>query len=420
MTYNNNRQKKQGGKKMLVYCVLVTAILLLCICFYTNMHFKKIKIKKLETLFYEDFYDRIPQFKTKDFKWFFKKNIFIVSAQNSRFDARFKDAPTEKDFLKTFKSFFPKDVNIHYTYRNLRISFIITFDCNENIICEALEKTALLYPTIFFGISQCLSRDFIYSRMEENSQKGNVIVLSSKYHSNASKASDIGHFNKKNVYRFDVSENKILPKNSLETETKILVSFNCRKIEEINRLIEEAFTESDNYSQCMYIANNFLFLLHNILTKNNCTIEEVYGDNVNLYRWTAGYKRKENIISSLQLWYSKAIVYIEEHSNKTNNIEQKIEKYIEDNYSSDISISTMAEEFGVSNQYFSRYFKSQTGSNFLDTLNKYRIKKALELLNTTNLPMSEISNITGFNNYKSFARNFKKYTGKIPSEYTKK
>ena len=32
---------------MLVYCVLVTAILLLCICFYTNMHFKKIKIKKL-------------------------------------------------------------------------------------------------------------------------------------------------------------------------------------------------------------------------------------------------------------------------------------------------------------------------------------------------------------------------------------
>ena len=80
----------------------------------------------------------------------------------------------------------------------------------------------------------------------------------------------------------------------------------------------------------------------------------------------------------------------------------------------------MAEEFNVSTQYFSKYFKFQTGNNFLDTLNRYRIKKALEMLNETDLSMAEIATMTGFNNYKSFARNFKKYTGKIPSEYTKK
>ena len=36
---------------MLVYCVLVTSLLLLYLCFYTNIHFKKSRIKKLETLY---------------------------------------------------------------------------------------------------------------------------------------------------------------------------------------------------------------------------------------------------------------------------------------------------------------------------------------------------------------------------------
>ena len=79
----------------------------------------------------------------------------------------------------------------------------------------------------------------------------------------------------------------------------------------------------------------------------------------------------------------------------------------------------MDEEFKVSSQYFSRYFKTLTGNNFLDTLNKYRIKKALELIDMENLSMTEIAKMTGFNCYKSFARNFKKYTGEIPSKYTK-
>lgn len=405
---------------MLIYSIILTV---LCLFLLTYLILKQ-RTRKFDrligSLFFEDFYVPVPTFKTSDFEKFFKQNIFIISAQNNRFDDRFKDIPSERTFVKNFKKHFPKDVNIHYTYHNLRISFVISFDCDENIICDILEKIAVEYPTVFFGVSQCLSKSMIYSKIEENLRHGNIIILSSKYHGNASKASDMGLFNKQNVYRFDVSENKILPKSTLETEAQIITSFNCKNTEEIRKLIEEAFENSDTYSQCMYMANNFLFILHNILIKNNFTVEEVYGDNVNLYRWMVGCKRKENIIGSMQMWYEKAILYIEEHSDTTNDIEQKIAKYIEDNYSSDISISTMAEEFGVSNQYFSRYFKSQTGGNFLETLNKYRIKKALEFINDTNISMTEISTMVGFNNYKSFARNFKKYTGKIPSEYTKK
>ena len=170
----------------------------------------------------------------------------------------------------------------------------------------------------------------------------------------------------------------------------------------------------------MYISNNLLFFLHNLLAKHNLSVAEVYGDNVNLYRWASGTTHKVGLIETIQSWFKKAVLYIDKHSEKTTDIELKIEKYIQDNYTKEISTITMAEEFGVSPQYFSKYFKSQTGNNFLDTVNRYRIKKSLEMINDTTLPLVEIATMNGFNNYKSFSRNFKKYTGKIPSEYVKK
>ncbi len=405
---------------MLIYSIIVT-ILLIFLISYIFLHNRKTKVKKnIESLFFEDFYDLVPSFNKNNFQNFIKENTFIICIKNNRYDERFRQIPTEKKFVKIFKSYFSADVNIHYKNQNQILCFVLSFDCDEEIIIDSLKKVANKFPTFYIGTSQCLKKEMIYSAIENNLKNGQHKILSSKYWGNAIKAADMGNFNHKNVYRFDVSENKVFTKTSIETESKLITAFNCKKFDETDDIIFSAFENEDNYSQCIHIANNLLALLHNILNKNNTTIGEVYGDNVNLYRWMSGTTHKKGLIEMIQKWYKQAMLYLEEHSDKVNDIELKIEKYIEDNYNKDISITTMADEFGVSNQYFSRYFKSQTGSNFLETLNKYRIKKALEIINDTKLPMTEIATMTGFNNYKSFARNFKKYTGKIPSEYSKK
>lgn len=405
---------------MLIYNVIITVILAFFIVNTIYSYYLKNKKRKIDSLFYEDFYDLVPQFKETDFSSFVKKNTFIINVQNNRFDSRFKDIPSEKSFLKIFKKSLPKNVNVHYCYKNAYLSFVISFDCDEIEIVNALENIAERYPTMHFGLSQCLKPEMIYSAIKNNITNQSIKVLSSKYYGNSKKASDMGLFNKKNVYRFDVSENKVLTGTNIEAESQLMTAIKCKNIGEVNETILKCFENADNYSQCMYISNNLLFFLHNLLAKHNLSVAEVYGDNVNLYRWVSGTTRKKGLIESIQSWFKKAVLYIDDHSEKTNNIELKIEKYIEDNYSNDISITTMAEEFNVSTQYFSKYFKSQTGNTFLDTLNRYRIKKALEILNETDLSMAEIAAMTGFNNYKSFSRNFKKYTGKIPSEYTKK
>ncbi|MEE1042986.1 MAG: AraC family transcriptional regulator, partial [Clostridia bacterium] len=403
---------------MLFYSIITTLIIIIFVFYSVYLTIQKQKHRKLDSLFYEDFFDLVPKFNHNFFSEFIRSNTFIVSVLTNRFDSRFQDIPDEKTFVKNFKKAFPKDVNIHYTYKNAYLSFVVSFDFSEDKIISILENMANNYPTMYFGLSQCLKKDMIFSSIKNNKSKGMHKILSSKFAGNSRKAANMGLFNKKNVYRFDVSENKLLPSTSIEIESKLLVAFKCRNIDDTSNIILKAFENTENYSQCMYIANNLLFFLHNILTKNNISIADVYGDNVNLYRWVSGTTHKKGLIETMQSWFKKAVIYIEEHSDKINDIELRIEKYIEENYTKEISTTTMAEEFGVSPQYFSKYFKFQTGNNFLDTVNRYRIKKALEMINNTTLPMVEIATMTGFNNYKSFSRNFKKYTGKIPSEYT--
>lgn len=99
---------------------------------------------------------------------------------------------------------------------------------------------------------------------------------------------------------------------------------------------------------------------------------------------------------------------------------KKIIEYITVNYNNKISIEDLAEKYGVSVSYLSRQFKSITSHTFHDFLNKYRIQKSIELLQSGNYKVYEVSDMVGFSEYKHFSTVFKKYTSYSPSEFLKK
>lgn len=92
-------------------------------------------------------------------------------------------------------------------------------------------------------------------------------------------------------------------------------------------------------------------------------------------------------------------------------------QYIEKNYQQKISVKSMAEELYITPNYFSRIFKSQMGTNFIDYLNEYRIKKAKKYLTDLKLKVYEVAELSGYQNYKYFNKVFKKLTGCSPKEY---
>lgn len=110
--------------------------------------------------------------------------------------------------------------------------------------------------------------------------------------------------------------------------------------------------------------------------------------------------------------------YIQADLSENRYIAKTIEK-IRTAYASKLSIESLSEEQGVSASYLSRKFKEATGQTFLDFLNKYRVQQAVTMLSTRQYRISEISEATGFTDYKHFCSVFKKYTNKSPTKFIK-
>ena len=106
-------------------------------------------------------------------------------------------------------------------------------------------------------------------------------------------------------------------------------------------------------------------------------------------------------------------------SEGDNDYIQKVLKETRERYSEKISLETFSEELGVSGSYLSRKFKEATGQTYLDFLNKYRVQQAIKLLETGTYKIYEVSEMTGFSDYKYFSTVFKKYTDRSPSDFVK-
>lgn len=92
-------------------------------------------------------------------------------------------------------------------------------------------------------------------------------------------------------------------------------------------------------------------------------------------------------------------------------------KYIQFNYSHEISIDDIARSVGVSRSHLYRLFISNVGQSPIDYLTGYRIEEACNLLKNSQLSIAEIAVSVGFFDKFYFSRVFKKAKGMPPSRY---
>ncbi len=133
-------------------------------------------------------------------------------------------------------------------------------------------------------------------------------------------------------------------------------------------------------------------------------------------------RMKAGLIDLLAL-YSRAYEdKYEERNGMIKNHSDKVYKalaYLEKNYANSKHIHDMAEEFNINADYLSKIFKHATGLTPSEYLINLRLAKAVELLNSTDLSIAEISVKVGFDDPAYFARQFKKTMGLSPSSYKK-
>lgn len=91
--------------------------------------------------------------------------------------------------------------------------------------------------------------------------------------------------------------------------------------------------------------------------------------------------------------------------------------YIRDNLHQPISLQQVAGFVHINPNHFSEVFKRETGCTYLEFVTRERMKLATDLVQSTQLKVSDIARRVGYEDIKYFTGQFKKHTGRTPSEF---
>ncbi len=108
------------------------------------------------------------------------------------------------------------------------------------------------------------------------------------------------------------------------------------------------------------------------------------------------------------------------YDSKTDHNDKEILKtqyWIEENLSESLKIVELSKMSCMSQRTFERRFKKATGDTPIVYIQKMKVEKAKEKLETTNLSFDEISYNVGYRNSGSFRKIFVKWVKLLPSEY---
>lgn len=201
----------------------------------------------------------------------------------------------------------------------------------------------------------------------------------------------------------------------LEMKLKSLVSAGNR--EGLEELLDYIFTENlskRNLSQTtvirllMDMQTGIIRLLQEF--KLNLHIHGMFKANLNNLNIETECRRIRDA-------YSQIIQAIESKPADRRLFEEMI-TYINENYQNNLlSVSMLAQEFHMSESYFSQYFKKYADQNFSKYLESLRINNACELIKQTDSTIEDIAETVGYTSGLSFRRAFKKVIGTTPSCY---
>ncbi|WP_432408708.1 helix-turn-helix domain-containing protein [Wukongibacter sp. M2B1] len=159
---------------------------------------------------------------------------------------------------------------------------------------------------------------------------------------------------------------------------------------------------------------NGAFLISGNDPKIHNIIEEMFITNMSFKKERAMLKLAELI---LYLIDDDMIVgdlkgrYFEQHLiHKIKKIKRDVTENVDDY----VKIKEISEKYGVSPRSFSECFKAVYGKTYYAFIKEFRVKKAAEMLRTTNDKISDIAMLVGYQNASKFSKAFSDVMGITP------
>lgn len=376
----------------------------------------------LNILYQEDYNNKTLEPILKYYSFRFPYNHFTCSILYPKFTEEFYEHFTKAEQAQIKQQLV--DVLV-YTQENSCVKYV--FRLEEGNFCIISnspyeDEKDLLYSDFMF-LQQLFSfdRDYIrlYIAIGRTCESLHNLHLSWKQ-ANAA-FSQLSAFRENNIAFYE--ESSIRKKNYLMDPTddshlialllqgnKDSVLILMKKIVQLNQqipLTEEA--TKDLYIHLYEIGDS-------ILRRFEITGQDLLGDKyVSICTFIHGYSNLE-CSDFILLLYEKLCEIQPSVQGSSFNMED-IKKYVDDHFSEDIYLESLAEIFHTSSKYMSRLLKQALGIPFKQYITALRIAKSKTLLAESDLKIDDIALSVGFNNRNSFIRIFKQTEGMAPGEY---
>jgi two-component system response regulator YesN len=161
------------------------------------------------------------------------------------------------------------------------------------------------------------------------------------------------------------------------------------------------------------------FMVQSKISNSYELIERVIGSSYNEFvKEALTVKELEAFIIEVMVELAREIDETVDSSalNEQRMVIDKAKLFIREHLSEKINLSMISEHVYLSETYFSFLFKKVTGIAYIDYIQKLRMNEAKKLLINTTYKIYEVAEMIGYNDYKYFSVQFKKYVGITPKE----
>lgn len=207
---------------------------------------------------------------------------------------------------------------------------------------------------------------------------------------------------------------------SPEIERQLVVSVENGDYKSYSALIERIIPRGIDYPMFTFtfIASRILLLFHSIAKKYEAG-EAVLQKRLWDCQMTIGdFHSREQVLGQLEelarLVMKEAL---KTRSSSGQTIVKAVQKYVDDNFAYELTLTSLAGMFHLNETYLSGLFKQHAGVTFSEYITSLRMNKAGELLVQSGLKLTDIAMLVGISSSSYFSTSFKKYYGMSPKEY---
>jgi Transcriptional regulator containing an amidase domain and an AraC-type DNA-binding HTH domain len=292
-------------------------------------------------------------------------------------------------------------------------------DGENNGFVEEIENMASrLYDLMIrnYNIRISISAGNIYSRLTEISRS----------FAEANMAADNRNCSGKNIiswYR-NISSNENSFYYPMDIEMKLISFTRAGDWDEVNYILDCCYQENiikRNLAKDMqkYLLSEMCGTIIKLSDELKLEINKPPLDIVSKWNNMRKVDTIEETFKAITEIYKQICTKVREERHSRNvKLISSIKEYVDKEFlESQMSLTLVADKFGITEQYVSKLFKEQIGENFSNYVENLRLKYSYKLLSDTNLSVEKIAVMAGYSGANAFRKAFKRVNGINPKEF---